>query len=1437
MALTCPNKNNPDWKLLEERYPDLAYFYWNKYEGNIPPILLGKESKGEKKINYHRSKPFEILENEFKEDLEKTVLGYAQSSNLISKRKSKDANGKHHILITAPNANWRMGWNNDQKLKFVQGNLSHLEKLNKRNASPNGKQPYIITPISNDPNKKDKLLYSVEVNPDYLTDEWGAQESYATAVEEMAAINANPNRGKNVYKNRQQETNHQKETSLDTGWDTLEQTEDKVMKLSKSLPMAKVIMNSDLPPNVYGRQRGNVIEINPRYVKSDTAIHEFGHLFVDLLGGMDNNFIKRGRRLLNGTDIEAEVIKQYGHLEGDQLDKEIIVTAVGIEGAKLYTAQQQTPFLAWIKVFFNKIRLALGLKGNVALELANQMLNDKVDKTELTGLTSNVWQYSQTMNKGETSKETIKVQRIINKILERVSILQSKYKKVKASEQTDTGKKLATFKEQIKKLLEEVEKHQDVKGLLTYVDEMDAQANRNLELLDGEMQKLNEGKELNGKKLKNISDFMGVFEMLSDVRALITSEMRNLDPTIDADTYIALRDKRDSIAVIQGKVEDIKSMHDELNTEYIIQILKPYAITKKVEFERKYQRDFYRNNPGKRTAQKRAQMEEYVAEQMEENADMIEAEEISNLRKNVETMADDDITSMEAIISDPRSLDDNLIAAAVDLLDQADYKAMRQFLQMRDYATILWEELRKYKDNPSDQKKLYEGIIEKVNGKETGFLVGKYTSQYMVELNNYRKKWDEMKSKGIPETKAVKKEIYEELKRKHRNPQWDKLKSLPVDNPTRKMYDYLTEIADQKDKAVSANGYKLEVPILEFKNSLPTKAESKEGINERLYRLPAIEKTTVERVFEQGLGTATVEGIKDILSKDTSYTEAGELSEADKSLPANIRKAIVDEKGRENQSVPIHYRGKLNKGSQQSFDLVGMSLIDYNMVRNYAEKSKVAHTLEILEEHSANRKVRVKKGGKYLLKKIGSSQESYVDIAGVDTNTYKALRSLIQDRLYGISTIDMGDVNVMGKSVSLNKVSQGVMAWTGHTMLMFNWVAGGVNLLQGKYQNFLEGATGKHYDRKHLRKAEVLYARDSKSILGDIGEFKPNSKTNLLVERLDAFADFSGILSRYSNNSKVKRMANTSTGHFINHMGEHYIQSTLMYAILDKIKVKGKDGTYVPMHEAYEVVDGKLQIREGFEINEDQEFEVSKKIKETVKMLHGNYDNNNQALAQRTIGGKFGFMLRKWMIVGTQRRWRGLRHALKDSDHFSEKDIPYSRILEEDVEGYYTTSVRFMREVGSELLRLKFGIVTGKWNELTDKEQGNIRKTIIDASTLTLTIIAANLLAGLAKDADDEDKEFYYSMAYIFRRHYSEVSFYANPVEGFKLLQTPAASVSMIDKTFRLISQLTTDPTERYQRGARKGQLKINRKFKQVVPIFGQLDRQVQDIYEWLERE
>ena len=74
--MKCPNKNLPEWQALEASQPDLAYYYWDKYDGKIPSSLLEKEELSNKMIGFLEELNVSV---EFKEEL-RSDSGFDASS-------------------------------------------------------------------------------------------------------------------------------------------------------------------------------------------------------------------------------------------------------------------------------------------------------------------------------------------------------------------------------------------------------------------------------------------------------------------------------------------------------------------------------------------------------------------------------------------------------------------------------------------------------------------------------------------------------------------------------------------------------------------------------------------------------------------------------------------------------------------------------------------------------------------------------------------------------------------------------------------------------------------------------------------------------------------------------------------------------------------------------------------------------------------------------------------------------------------------------------------------------------------------------------------------------------------------------------------------------------------------------------------------------------
>ena len=166
---------------------------------------------------------------------------------------------------------------------------------------------------------------------------------------------------------------------IQTERETKEGLKAKLDVLRKAIPQVEfVISDETLMATAAVEPGGKVIRINPRHMTTDSIGHEYGHVLIDLLGGMNNPMIKQGRKQLEGHEIEAAVMKRYPDLasnKDDRLDKEILTTAVGLKTAELFKdAELQSKWERWLVRFLRRLRAMLGIESSVVLNLAQKLV-------------------------------------------------------------------------------------------------------------------------------------------------------------------------------------------------------------------------------------------------------------------------------------------------------------------------------------------------------------------------------------------------------------------------------------------------------------------------------------------------------------------------------------------------------------------------------------------------------------------------------------------------------------------------------------------------------------------------------------------------------------------------------------------------------------------------------------------------------------------------------------------------------------------------------------------------------------------------------------------------------------------------------------------------------------------------------------------------------
>tara|TARA_R110000822_G_scaffold2004_2_gene9535 strand:- start:2 stop:3199 length:3198 start_codon:yes stop_codon:yes gene_type:complete len=937
----------------------------------------------------------------------------------------------------------------------------------------------------------------------------------------------------------------------------------------------------------------------------------------------------------------------------------------------------------------------------------------------------------------------------------------------------------------LKKLIKEFKEADIIRSMFIYSKTVDKQIDQ--------LSKRMDGKNTIGF-IKQLDDFAGTFYMMEEVVKLM--EGRSDVP----DKHKA------ELSRVLGKVGSFKKKYLEYSKEAMIDSLADQSTLARAKAKTKYAREFEKNHPEEKSTLSKAdyvaKKKEYVKNLLNENRDKILTAEKRHIR-DILTTAPKDISALTRLMIDPRGVNDHLIQLAVNRLDKADFNAKEDFIKARNEALAVWEPFTKGQTGiiTTKQKELYEGIIEKIDGKETNYYVREYLSTYYKALNA------KIKAENGTNTPAERRAINEAFQKdfpqeKYKNPQFD---ALNRDSKKKGMYEYLIDFNAKSDNLVPR--------------------ASRLG-----YRLPSVSKTLSETTNDEGIIEAVKRTGKDLVNLQKDDHTFGDLEETPNGLVV-----ATDERGNALRRVAVPFRMDM-EAKDQSYDLMGIALTNRFVSLNYSHKNNARIELEIIEDLMKEREiVKHSNSGDKLLRKLGVGQDesdehqSLTD-PGATSQSHKLMHDLLEDRLYGRHNVKAGSIAGM----DIDKMTNLAVKWSAHTMLSANYAGGAANVLAGKVMNFFEGTRGVHYSRSDLRAAEGKYIGDFTGWSSDIGRpGQPKSKTNLLVEKfIDTSMDFSGYSNKLTNDSKFKSMFSVGTLHGINGSAEHYIQSTLVYALLNNTKVTNKNGEFIDkdgnvtanrknamtMDQAYETDNGLLKWKnkdysiEGFdEFDGNVEFALSIKMKDIVGDLQGNYDDNNRAQVQRYWYGKLGMFLRKWMVRGIQRRYRG---AGVKGENLEDRAF-YSEATGEFKEGTYVSTAHFIHSVWKQSKMIKMQTYSEEWSKLTDIEKANIKSAAWELGVMATAFASSAFLAALAEGtSSDEEEELLYGLAYLTRRQYSELMFFlpVSPMEALRLAKSPSATMSLVEQVSKTFGQLFEDigdgEMEVYDRGQYAGDTK-----------------------------
>ena len=580
-----------------------------------------------------------------------------------------------------------------------------------------------------------------------------------------------------------------------------------------------------------------------------------------------------------------------------------------------------------------------------------------------------------------------------------------------------------------------------------------------------------------------------------------------------------------------------------------------------------------------------------------------------------------------------------------------------------------------------------------------------------------------------------------------------------------------------------------------------------------------------------------------------------------------VKYALSNDASKPIKFLPIYYTNKLKNPSEMSVDATTMMSIYSMMARDYEAMSDIVDVMELARDLIDTREV---------FQTDGKGNPVVENIKGLKIKLTRNLTkpkgaSLTADRLadyynmvfYGEMVKDEGRLAVLGDTF---------LKYNSLTMLGLNLYAGTANIIAGKSQERIDAASKEFYGEDALLFADKSYYSNLAGILDSIGSLDDRGNFTGKIGKIPAWIQHFNVLQDLKEQTKgldagkgfFGKLFNLSALYFLNHGGEHWIQTRTSLALAynyrydkvqnkfvwkqdfyndlklldykrrseikaidkitsaqvneinskyqkleketkEKLDIKWKEMTNY--FDAHEVVNNRLVLKEGFKFTKDDRNAFINRTHALNKEFHGIYNDIDKSAMQQYFVGRVVMQFRKWMRPYWNRRYGKLKY------HYEKGAWQ---------EGYYNVVFRFM---GKLLQDIKAGDLSIKkhWAELSLEEKANFYRAMTDVAHVLGWMILAALLSGLADDDDSWEAQF---AAYQAKRAITELGSMSPllPIsvpETLRVLQSPTAAITPLKNMMDLLTPWEWG--DEIERGRYKGYTKIERTLTKMTPAIGQV--------------
>jgi hypothetical protein len=596
----------------------------------------------------------------------------------------------------------------------------------------------------------------------------------------------------------------------------------------------------------------------------------------------------------------------------------------------------------------------------------------------------------------------------------------------------------------------------------------------------------------------------------------------------------------------------------------------------------------------------------------------------------------------------------------------------------------------------------------------------------------------------------------------------------------------------------------------EFTMSLKEQMDSQLPENRRLGRLaPQIRTDFVEKARQSGNLKTIAKNAKEAIR------EQFQIMEDEDQLGDRFK--ITDENNKPVNFLPVYFTGRLKDMSNLSTDFAE-SITAYSIMANdYGKMNKVVDMLELGRDIISNRPLKEKDSSGNFLKEsldiLGKKVVRSIKKDAGSSNIKARLDDYFVMNVYGKTRVQGKDMNFLGVKINSEKALDVLGRYTSMNNLALNIYAGIQNPLVGNSAIRLEAIAGQFFNNADLLAADAKYFSNLAQNMANVGSRNPKDFISLWSEKMEVMQDFEQKAKEMNldRRSLISKMFNQSALYFLSHAGEHQMQHRTSFALANQTKLKTSDGKDITLLEAFDTKGNRLELKPGLKNLDGSDFNEAslrawkRKQNAINNSLHGIYNEYDLLAIQQYGLLRQALMFRKFMRPGYNRRFR---------------KAYYNYEGQFDVEGYYRTFGRFGKILARDLKRGQF-LLASRWNDLTALEKKNIMRTITDVSYITaVSMFLAYVLPMIG--GDDEDNWLANMASYQAHRLRTELKFYIDPRETLKILQSPAAGISQINRVLDLLA-IASNPftaSEVIERGKWKGYTRLHKASVGTIPFY-----------------